>query len=105
VDIERVHLWPDVYPEPTAFSPERYLEQKPAASSFVPFGGGVHRCIGAQFSEFEARVILPTLLRSRRLGLDPSASEAQRRRNILSVPSRGARVTLGSRPETMPPRK
>ncbi|HEX5659019.1 MAG TPA: cytochrome P450 [Polyangiales bacterium] len=100
IDIERVHLRPDVYPDPHAFRPERFLETKPGASTFVPFGGGVHRCVGAQFSQFEARIIMRTLLRRFRLAPVTTASEAQQRRNILAAPSRGARVTLRSRPGT-----
>jgi len=100
IDVERVHLRPDVYPEPHAFKPERFIEAKPGANTFVPFGGGVHRCVGAQFSQFEARVIMRTLLRRFQLAPATASSEAQFRRNILSAPRRGARVTLRLREGT-----
>ncbi len=62
-----VHRRPDVYPDPHAFRPERFLERTPGTYTWIPFGGGVRRCLGAAFAEQEMRVVLQALVRSRRL--------------------------------------
>ena len=69
--IHLIHRRPDVYPEPRAFRPERFLEQPPGTYTWIPFGGGVRRCIGASFALFEMRQILQAIasrvdLRARR---------------------------------------
>src|SRR4051812_15326419 len=56
------HTRPDVYPEPYAFRPERFLERPPTTYGWIPFGGGVRRCIGAAFAEMEMRVVLRAIL-------------------------------------------
>ncbi|MCA9699778.1 MAG: cytochrome P450 [Myxococcales bacterium] len=60
-----LHFHPDYWAEPERFAPERFLGGKPAANTFMPFGGGVHRCLGAVFARFEACVVLGTVLRAR----------------------------------------
>jgi cytochrome P450 family 135 len=86
------HTNPDVYPEPYAFRPERFLEDPPATYAWIPFGGGVRRCLGASFAEFEMRVVLETLL-SRRV-LEPVGSKPEdiARRNVTFSPRKGTRV-------------
>ena len=56
------HTRADVYPEPFAFKPERFLEDGPDTYAWIPFGGGVRRCIGAAFAEFEMRIVLREVL-------------------------------------------
>lgn len=58
-----IHYRADLWPEPEVFRPERFLGTKPIANTYLPFGGGTHRCLGATFARFEACVILGTLLR------------------------------------------
>jgi cytochrome P450 len=58
-----IHFRDDLWPEPETFRPERFLDQKPAPNTYLPFGGGAHRCLGATFARFEACVILGTLMR------------------------------------------
>ena len=56
------HTRADVYPEPFAFRPERFLDEGPDTYAWIPFGGGVRRCIGAAFAEFEMRIVLREVL-------------------------------------------
>ncbi len=71
--LPRIHLMhrrPDIYPEPARFRPERFLEQPAGTYTWIPFGGGVRRCLGASFALFEMRVVLSTL--AARLHLRPA---------------------------------
>ncbi len=67
--IHLVHRRPDVYPEPARFRPERFLEQPAGTYTWIPFGGGVRRCLGASFALFEMKQVL-TAMMSR---IEPSA--------------------------------
>ncbi len=62
-----VHRRPDIYPEPERFRPERFIEQPAGTYTWIPFGGGVRRCLGAAFAEFEMAVVLRELVARRRL--------------------------------------
>jgi len=88
------HMRDDVYPEPKAFRPERFLSEPPSKYAWIPFGGGVRRCLGASFAEFEMRVVLATVLRSRRLEPVGRAPEQIARRNITFSPRTGTRVRV-----------
>ena len=88
------HTRPDLYPEPYAFRPERFLERPPTTYGWIPFGGGVRRCLGAAFAEMEMRVVLTEIVRS--AVLEPVSPHAERvtRRNITFSPRFGTRVRL-----------
>src|SRR5262245_28484541 len=86
-----VHRRPDIYPEPERFRPERFLEKPAGTYTWIPFGGGVRRCLGASFAEFEMAVVLKELVRRRRLQPFGEA-EHPVRSTITNVPSRGAEV-------------
>jgi len=86
------HTRADRYPEPFAFRPERFLNGAPATSSWVPFGGGVRRCIGAAFAEMEMRVALAEILRRRSLRAASGSAERVARRNVTFSPAGGTRV-------------
>jgi cytochrome P450 len=86
------HTRADRYPEPFAFRPERFLDGASATSSWVPFGGGVRRCIGAAFAEMEMRVALAEILRRRRLRTASGSAERVARRNVTFSPAGGTRV-------------
>lgn len=87
-----VHMDPRVYEEPEAFRPERFLDERPGTYTWIPFGGGVRRCIGATFAQTEMRVALRTILD--RADWRPAGRRPERQRNfhITLVPARGARV-------------
>ena len=86
------HTRPDRYPEPYAFRPERFLADAPATYAWIPFGGGVRRCIGAAFAEMEMRVALVEIVRRRALRPASSTAEKVARRNVTFSPARGTMV-------------
>jgi cytochrome P450 len=87
-----VHRRPDVYPDPHAFKPERWLGTRPGTSTWFPFGGGVRRCIGAAFAEMEMRIALQVI--ARHVDLVPASPTSERvtRRAITFTPHRGGEV-------------
>jgi cytochrome P450 len=92
-----IHHRDNLYPEPFAFRPERFLEGQGEGYAWIPFGGGVRRCLGASFAQFEMRVVLATVLERTELHAAARRAEKLRPRNITLAPARGARIVL-SRP-------
>jgi cytochrome P450 len=86
------HTRADRYPEPFAFRPERFLDGAPSTYAWVPFGGGVRRCVGAAFAEMEMRVALEEILRRRELRAASDGAERVARRNVTFSPAGGTRV-------------
>jgi len=91
------HTRPDVYPEPFAFKPERFLEEGPDTYAWIPFGGSVRRCIGATFAEFEMRVVLREVLTRCELHKASPLPERTGRRNITLSPKDGTPVVVTDR--------
>jgi cytochrome P450 len=91
------HTRADRYPEPYAFRPERFIDGAPATSAWVPFGGGVRRCIGAAFAEMEMRVALAEILSRRTVAAASAGAERVARRNVTFSPARGTRVIAAPR--------
>ncbi|HWI72706.1 MAG TPA: cytochrome P450 [Baekduia sp.] len=90
--IHLVHRREDVYPQAAAFRPERWLGVRPNPYTFLPFGGGVRRCLGASFAETEMRAVLAEVVRGVRLAPARPESEKVGRRVITLVPARGAEI-------------
>jgi cytochrome P450 len=87
------HTRADVYPDPFAFRPERWLAgDAPPGYAWVPFGGGVRRCLGAAFAEMEMRVALSTMLSQVRVRAATREPERVARRNVTFSPARGTRL-------------
>jgi cytochrome P450 len=87
----------DSWPDPLAFRPERFLGAQPAPYTWIPFGGGPRRCIGASFATQEMAAIIPVVLDHFDLVADRPESERSQTRNVTQVPARGARVVLSRR--------
>ena len=98
-----MHRHASVYgPDPTAFRPERFLEQPAGTYTWIPFGGGVRRCIGATFAVFEMKIVLGAI--AREVDLRPVRHEREHvvRRAITLTPNRGAEVIAQPRVATGP---
>lgn len=93
-----VHGSPEVFDDPAAFRPERFLAGPPASYTLIPFGGGVRRCIGASFAVMEIKTVLRTVLAS--VAVQPSWSEPEkptRGRRIATYPALGGRIVVSDR--------
>jgi cytochrome P450 len=91
------HTRADVYPEPFAFRPQRFIDDPPETYAWVPFGGGVRRCLGAAFAEFEMRIVLRAVLGRCELHKADPRPEKIGRRNITLSPKHGTPVVLTAR--------
>jgi cytochrome P450 len=97
VSILLLHHREDVYPDPFAFRPERWHGAKPGTYTWIPFGGGIRRCLGAALAMAEQRVVLRAM--AERLDLEAVTPEPERamHRNVTMIPERGARVVVAAR--------
>jgi cytochrome P450 len=95
--IAALHYREDLFPEPEEFRPERFLDGKVDTYAWIPFGGGVRRCIGATFAEYEMRIVLRAFLERAELSAPDPRPEKVKVRNITLAPGRGTRVVLERR--------
>ena len=92
--IHLIHRDPSIYPDPDRFIPERFLDNPPGTYTWIPFGGGVRRCLGAAFAQFEMAVVLRELVRRYEVQPANPASERPYRRAITETPRHDAEVIL-----------
>ena len=92
--IHLVHRDPNTYPDPERFLPERFLENPPGTYTWIPFGGGVRRCLGAAFAQFEMAVVLRELVSRHQIRPSRPGSERPFRRAITETPRYDAEVVL-----------
>jgi cytochrome P450 len=97
-----VHHDPDIYPDPYSFRPERFMEseggQAPGTYTWLPFGGGRRRCLGASFAMLEMKIVLRAVIERNLLFPIGDRPETARRRSITISPSRGCEIELRPRP-------
>lgn len=89
-----VHADPEIYPHPERFDPERMIGATPGPTTWLPFGGGGRRCLGATFALVEMRTVLREVLREVELETTTARGERQRVKHVTLVPHRGARVRV-----------
>jgi cytochrome P450 family 110 len=92
------HRRKDVYPDPDEFRPERFLERRYSPFEYLPFGGGVRRCIGMAFAQFEMKLVISGILSDLELALADSRSVRPVRRGLTAGPSRFRMVVKEHRP-------
>ena len=92
-----LHRNPDVYEEPEAFRPERFLGEQPPPYAWIPFGGGVRRCLGSGFALAEMRAVMRTVLTRMELEVASKGDERMVRRAFTLSPDRGAAVVARRR--------
>jgi cytochrome P450 len=97
VSVALLHHREDVYPDPFSFRPERFLGVKPGTYTWVPFGGGIRRCLGATLAMAEQRVVLRAIARRTDMSVPDPRPERVLHRNVTMLPAKGARVVMTSR--------
>jgi len=94
-NIELIHHHRELYPDPERFDPDRFVDKQVETYEWLPFGGGVRRCLGASFATFEMRTVIPVVLRrAASLRLEQPRLDRVRRAAVVMVPQSGVRVIL-----------
>ena len=98
VSIYLMHTDEALFPHARTFDPDRFVGSKPDSYEWIPFGGGVRRCIGAAFADMELNVVLRTLLRDFRLEPTSERDERWHSRGVAYCPAKGGRAVVRRRP-------
>lgn len=99
VSIGMSHDSPQNFADPRAFNPDRFLGANPDTHTWIPYGGGIRRCIGAAFANMEMNVTLRTLLREFEFGTTDARGERRHSRGVATAPARGGRAVVFRRPK------
>jgi cytochrome P450 len=102
VDFQLAHESDANYTDPEAFNPDRFIGTTPPSFRWLPFGGGVNRCVGASFANMEMDITLRTLLREFRFAPTDAPDEGRNFRGVAIAPSRGARAVVYRRRTATP---
>ena len=78
---------PELYPEPNAFRPERFLGKRPNVFEYFPFGGGRRLCAGYAFANYQMRIVIGTAIREYNIDLQGPAPKATKRYSVVTGPS------------------
>lgn len=100
--ITLVHDNADIYPDPDRFDPDRMVGATLSPTTWLPFGGGNRRCLGAGFAMVEMRVVLSEVLRRVELATTTAAGEHQKLKHVIMTPHRGARITVSAKKIAVP---
>ena len=101
VSLLQLHNDPQIYPDPERFDPQRFIDDKPSAYSWVPFGGGTRRCVGAAFANMEMDVVLRTVLQHFTIRTTTAPGEKWHHRGVAFTPKKGGRVAVFRRPTAL----
>ena len=94
ISIQLAHESEENFPDAASFNPDRFVGAGPKPFGWIPFGGGVNRCVGAAFANMEMDVTLRTLLRELRFAPTDAPGERRRWRGVATAPARGARAVV-----------
>ena len=94
IDFQLAHETEENFPDATSFNPDRFLGASPKPFRWIPYGGGVNRCLGAGFAAMEMDVALRTLLREFRFAPTDAPAERRQNRGVAIAPAQGARAVV-----------
>jgi cytochrome P450 family 138 len=97
VRLADIHENPEIYPHPERFDPNRFLGTKPAPQTWLPFGVGSRRCVGAEFVSAEMDIVLRTVLQNFRIQTDAAPDEKMHFRGVAHTPKLGGLIVVNRR--------
>jgi cytochrome P450 len=98
--IQRAHFSEESFPDAESFNPDRFVGGNPKPFAWIPYGGGVNRCVGAAFANMEMDIALRTLLRELRFAPTNAPGERRHNRGVATAPGRGGRAVVYRRTRT-----
>ncbi|MGI9083831.1 MAG: cytochrome P450 [Aeromicrobium sp.] len=96
VSILLLHHREDLYPDPFRFDPQRFVGVKPGTHTWLPFGGGIRRCLGSALAMEEMRIVVHEIARRTDMAAPDPTPERARHRNVTMIPGRGGRVVVNA---------